>query len=77
MARRRGLLLCLPIGACLLSPSAAGQEGTSDSIRNEGFAESIVAREEAQSGRAFDPAFRAWAKTALGALPAESKCGDA
>jgi hypothetical protein len=52
-----------------LGSSAIGQERFSDAVPNEAVAEAIVAREEAESERAFDPAFRAKAKEVLAALP--------
>jgi hypothetical protein len=46
-----------------------GQEPTSDAAQKEAVAESIVAREEAGSGREFDAVFRARAKELLASLP--------
>jgi trimeric autotransporter adhesin len=62
-------LLGLPIGACLLMSSAMAQEPPLDTAQKEAIAESILAREEARSGREFDPAFRAKARQTLAALP--------
>jgi Chaperone of endosialidase len=69
MTRSARWLLCLPIGLCLVASSAVGQEPTSDLAQVEAVAESIVAREEALSERAFDPIFRAKAKELLATLP--------
>jgi len=57
------------IGAFLLASSATGQEPTSDAAQKEAVAESIVAREESASDRAFAAVFRAKAKELLAALP--------
>ncbi len=61
--------LCLPIAACLSGSSATGQEPGSYVGQMEAVAESILAREEAASGREFDAVFRAKAKELLAALP--------
>ncbi len=62
-------LWCLAIGSGLAASGAMGQEPTPDAVQKEAVAESIVAREEAVSGRQFDAAFRAKAKDLLAALP--------
>jgi hypothetical protein len=69
MKLSRRWLWCLPMGAWLLASSAMGQEPTPEATQKEAVAESIVAREEALSGRAFEPVFRARVTELLATLP--------
>jgi hypothetical protein len=77
MARRRPVanaLVVVPVlfavwwGGDRVLASSAPAPG-SEPGASEAFAESILAREEAESARPFDPAFRAQAKRALAAFP--------
>jgi hypothetical protein len=69
MTRSRRWLSCLPIGLCLVGPSATGEEPTSDAVQRLAIAEYVTAREETASERPFDPSFRAKTLEKLGALP--------
>ena len=68
------LLVCALVGACAFISKAHGQDSNASAVRadqapdaaqKEVIAESIIAREEAASGRAFDPAFRAGVRSRL------------
>lgn len=61
----RSALACALVGSCAFIARANGQDNSSSAVQSQdgaqkaAIAESIIAREEAASGRAFDPAFRA------------------
>jgi hypothetical protein len=77
MAHSAEWLWCFSIGGCLLASATTGQEVATRSIQGQAVAESVIAREEALSGRVFDPAFRARAKQLLAALPVAELEGQA
>jgi hypothetical protein len=74
---RRILLVCTVVGGCAFVSSANGQDRNSalrgveaeDAAQKAAIAESIVAREEAATGRAFDPAYRAAVGSRLASQP--------
>ena len=55
------------VTAAVEQPS--GEELAREAAQKEAIAESIIAREEAASGRAFDPGFRAQVNRGLASLP--------
>ena len=57
------------LGLMVMSVTPLGAQEPQGGSENLAIAESVVAREEAASERAFDPAFRAKAKELLAALP--------
>jgi len=75
-------VLCALVGGLILTSTAYGQavtglatnqtivmdRNTVEQTQKEALAESIITREEVQSGRAFDPTFRADVKRALASL---------
>jgi hypothetical protein len=69
-------LVCVFVGACAFTSRANGQDNNAFAVREDqaqeaghkaALAESIIAREESASGRAFDRAFRAGVSSRLAA----------